>query len=99
MKLRFSTRVQLVIFAILFLQILSADANISVDVQPGSATASVGETVVFGAVVVTTGGETITGYQWFMSANSQGPFTAVGQSAALVWYNVQVTTMGYYFAK
>jgi hypothetical protein len=88
---------RLAFFLAFFLQILRADANVSVNVQPGTETVAVGENVAFGAIVVTTGGETITAYQWFMSPNSQGPFTMVGQAAALVLNNVQVTNTGYYY--
>lgn len=96
MKPRISTPLGLVFFAIFCLQIIRANA-ISVYVEPGSETASVGQTVVFGAGVTTSGGETITGYQWFMSPNSQGPFISVGQAAALVLNNVQVTNSGFYY--
>src|SRR5436190_1944593 len=84
---------------IFFLQVFDVNANISVDIQPGSRTISVGETAVFGAVVTSTGGESVSGYQWLMSPNSGGPFTQVGTAAALVLNNVQVTNSGYYFVK
>jgi hypothetical protein len=97
MYLRINIPVRLAVFVICFLQLIRADANISVNVQPGSETVAVGENVVLGAIVVTTGNETITGFQWFMSATSQGPFTSVGQSAALVLNNIQTINTGYYY--
>ena len=97
MNLRISTFARL--FVLVFLYALQAEANITVNVQPGTETVAVGENVIFGASVVTTGGETITGFQWFISANSQGPYTSIGQSAALVLNNVQTTNTGYYFVK
>ncbi|HWD91580.1 MAG TPA: putative Ig domain-containing protein, partial [Verrucomicrobiae bacterium] len=99
MKQSITTPFRLLLSLIFSLQIISAEASISVNIQPGSETVAVGENVVLGAIVVTSQGETITGYQWFMSANSQGPFISVGQSAALVLNNIQTTASGYYYAQ
>lgn len=82
---------------ILFLCAWQAGASVSVVVQPANQTVSVGEIVNFGALVTATAGEVITGYQWYMSTNNQSPYTVVGNSAALVLYNVQTTNTGYYF--
>ncbi len=90
--------VRLLFSLIFFLQIGRAEATITVQIQPASETVAVGEHVVLGAIVVTTGGEIITGYQWFTSVNSGGPFTSVGQNASLVLDNIQVTNAGYYYA-
>lgn len=98
MKSRINTPVGLVFFVIFFLQIIRANADVSVYVEPTNQTVSVGERVTFGAVVITTAGETVTGYQWFMSPNGQAPFASVGQAASLVLNNVQVTNSGYYYA-
>src|SRR5690348_7927732 len=98
MKQRISVPFGSFFFVIFFLQILRASADVTVYVQPGSETVSVGQRVVFGAIAITSGGEVITGYQWFMSPTSQGPFTSVGQAASLVLNNVQVSDAGYYYA-
>lgn len=97
MKPRISTPVGLVLCLIFFLQIIHANAEVTVYVSPGTETVSVGETVALGAVVTTTGGETVTGYQWFKSPNSQGPYTSISQAAGLVWNSVQYTNAGYYY--
>jgi hypothetical protein len=99
MKRRLSGMIRSVILSTLFFQIASASATISVSIAPGNQVVSVGETATLGAIVITTGGETVTSYQWFMSANSQGPFTQVGQAGTLPLPNVQVGNSGYYFAK
>jgi Ig-like domain-containing protein/von Willebrand factor type A domain-containing protein/putative Ig domain-containing protein len=99
MKRAICGAVRLLLFSILFLQVGRANATITVGIAPGNVTVSAGETVPFGAIVVTTGGETVTGYQWFTSTNSQGPFTLVGQASTLPLSNVQVTNSGYYFTK
>ena len=82
---------------VFLLQTWHANAGISVAIQPGDQTVSANETVTFGAVVTTTGGEIVTGYQWFTSTNNQNPYTVVGTSAALVLNNVQPGNAGYYF--
>ncbi len=89
----------LILFLTFSLPIQRARANISIEIQPGTETIAVGEHVALGAIVVTTGGESIAGYQWFMSPTSGGPFTQVAQTGALVFDNIQVTNSGYYFAK
>ncbi len=76
---------------------MSAEASVTVSILQGNQTVSVGETVDFGATVTTTAGEVITGYQWLMSTNAQGPFTVVGNSSALVLADVQTNAAGYYF--
>ena len=91
-----SCAVRIVIALICFLPVWHADASVTI-VQPANQTVSVGETVNFGATVITTAGELIKGYQWFMSATSQGPFTQVGSSAALILSNVKTNDAGYYF--
>ena len=99
MKPALTSAVRFVFVIIFFLQIGRADAIISVQVQPTNQTVSAGETALFGAVVITTGGEVVTGYQWFTSANTQGPFTQVGNASALILTNIQVSNAGYYFVK
>lgn len=91
--------VRLAIFPILFMQFLRAEASVTVSVQPGNQTVSVGETVVFGSTVTTTAGEVITGFQWLMSTNGLAPFTIVGNSGSLVLANVQTSNAGYYLVK
>jgi hypothetical protein len=91
--------VRLSLLVILFLQTGRADASITVAIQPTNQVVSVGEYPVFGAIVVTTAGETVGGYQWFMSPSSLGPFTQVGAVGTLVVPNVQITNSGYYYAK
>ena len=81
MKRAISPAVRLALLSILFLQVGRANANITVGIAPGNVTVSVGETVPFGAIVVTTAGETVTGYQWFTSPNSQGPFTQIKRNS------------------
>ncbi|MGC9943646.1 MAG: putative Ig domain-containing protein [Verrucomicrobiota bacterium] len=85
-------------FLFLSINVWQAKASISVSVQPDGETVSVGETVEFGAVVTTTAGEVVTGYQWYMSTNGQSPYTTVGDASALSLTNVQVGDTGYYFA-
>ncbi len=86
-----------IFFLIFCLQIGRAYAGISVIIQPGDQTVPVGGSVIFGAVVTTTGGEVVTGYQWFMSTNNQSPYTLVGNSAALILNDVQIGNAGYYY--
>ncbi|HEX3625827.1 MAG TPA: putative Ig domain-containing protein [Verrucomicrobiae bacterium] len=93
---RISRAVRLAIFSIFFLHLWQAKAGVSVSVQPGDQTVSVGETVVFGATVTITGGEKVTGFQWYFSANSQGPFSVVALTGALTLTNVQTSDAGYY---
>jgi hypothetical protein len=81
------------------LQIERSAATISIEIQPGTESVAVGEHVVLGAIVVTTAGEVIGSYQWFMSPTSGGPFTMIAQGGSLVLDNIQVTNSGYYFAK
>src|ERR1700678_2284136 len=90
--------IRTLIFLIFALHLGHADANVYINVQPGDQTVSVGENVVFGAVVTTTGGEVITGYTWYMSTNNQSPFTTVGTLPVLSLNDVQVSNTGYYFA-
>ncbi len=99
MKCVISRVFRLAFLGILFLQIGRANANITVSVSPGTQTLTVGDNLVYGALVVTTGGEQVTGYQWFLSANTNGPFTSVGTAAAYTIHNVQVTNTGYYYVK
>jgi hypothetical protein len=89
--------VRLVIFTIFFLQVWHAEATVTVSVQQGNRTVSVGEEVDFDASVTATAGEVITGFQWFMSTNGQGSYTLVGSSDALVLASVQTSDAGYYY--
>jgi len=89
----------LFLLTLLSLQIQSAKANISVEIQPGTQTVAVGQHVVLGAIAVTTAGETILGYQWYMSPSSGGPFTQIAQGGSLVFNSIQPTNSGYYLAK
>jgi Immunoglobulin I-set domain/von Willebrand factor type A domain/Putative Ig domain len=88
---------RLVIFSIFCLHFLRAEASVTVNVQPGGQSVSVGEDVGFGAGVTSTAGEVITGFQWWTSTNGQSPFTMVGNADALVLPNVQTSNAGYYF--
>jgi hypothetical protein len=99
MKPAIRSAVRLAILLIFSLQIGRADASVSVDIQPASQTVPAGENAVFGAIVTATAGETVTGYQWFKSTNSLGPFTEIGTGAALVLDNVQVGDTGYYYVE
>lgn len=81
------------------LQIWHADASVTINIQPGDQTVSVGDTVLLDATVITTAGEVVTGYQWIMSTNNQSPFTTVGTAGALILTNVQTSAAGYYFVK
>lgn len=99
MKLVTKGAIGVFISFIFLFQIQNAKANISVEIQPGTETVAVGEHAALGAIVVTTGGESIAGYQWFMSPTSGGPSTQIAQTGALVFDNIQVTNSGYYFAK
>lgn len=96
MPQRISLAVRWVIFSIFFLHFCHAEASVSVNIQQGDRTVSVGETVPFSATVVTTAGEVVTGFEWFMSTNGLSPFTIVGRSEALVLTNVQTSDAGYY---
>jgi hypothetical protein len=84
-------------FLIFALHLGRAAANVYINVQPGDQTVSVGENVVFDAVVTTTAGEVVTGYTWYMSTNNQSPFTTVGTLPGLSLNDVQVGNTGYYF--
>jgi von Willebrand factor type A domain/Putative Ig domain/Immunoglobulin I-set domain len=88
---------RLAIFSIIFLPVWCANASISVKIESGSQTVSVGETVALGAVVTTTAGEAVVGYQWLMSTNNQSPFIAVGNLSTLSLNNIQTTNTGYYY--
>jgi hypothetical protein len=75
-----------------------ARASVSVVIQPGDQTVSVGENAIFAALVTTTAGETVTAYQWLKSTNGVD-YSVVGSAAALQLNNVQLGDAGYYFAK
>ncbi|MGA2871004.1 MAG: putative Ig domain-containing protein, partial [Verrucomicrobiota bacterium] len=53
--------------------------------------------MALGAVVTTTAGEVVVGYQWLMSTNNQSPFIGVGNSSTLSMDNIQTTNTGYYY--
>ena len=97
MKRALTPALRLFFFLSLLLQAGIAKANITIEIQPGTETVAVGEHVVLGAIVVTTGGELITGYQWYVSATSGGPYTPTVQSSSLILDNVQVTNSAYYY--
>jgi hypothetical protein len=99
MKLAIRGVIGLFLSIICAVQIESANANITVEIQPGTENVAVGEHVVLGAIVVTTAGEVVQGYQWYTSSSSGGPFTQISQSAALVLDNIQVSNAGYYYVK
>lgn len=83
-------------FLIVLLLIERSNAIVVVNVQPGDQTVTAGQNITFAAVVTATGGETITGYQWFMSTNNLN-FTVVGSTASLVIKNVKTNAAGYYY--
>ncbi|HEV2454880.1 MAG TPA: putative Ig domain-containing protein [Verrucomicrobiae bacterium] len=93
---KITRNLRLAFISICCLQFLRAEASVTVSVQPGDQTVSVGEQVVFGSSVTTTAGEVITGFQWAMATNAQSPFNVVGNSAALVLTNVQTSNAGIY---
>ncbi len=97
MRYHTSRAVRMVFLFIFSLHIGHAWASVTINIQPGDQTLSIGENVTFGAIATATGGETITGYQWLRSTNNQSPFTTVGSSAALILNNVQTSDSGYYF--
>lgn len=86
-----------IVLPIFCLQFWHVEASVTVNVQQGNQTVSVGEEVDFGAAVTATAGEVITGFQWFMSTNGQGPYAIVGTSDALVLTSVQTSDAGYYY--
>ncbi|HTV62832.1 MAG TPA: putative Ig domain-containing protein [Verrucomicrobiae bacterium] len=89
--------IRLVFLSLLLLPLWRAQASVSVIIQPGDQTVSVGETVIFGATAIATAGEVVESYQWFMSTNNQN-FVPVADTAGLIITNVQTTNSGYYFA-
>jgi len=95
MKPQITSGIRLLLFLIL-LHLGRASANVLVTIEPGDQTVAVGENASFAAIVTTTAGETITGYQWFMSPTNQN-FTAIGTGAALLINNVQTNDAGYYY--
>lgn len=88
---------RLLLLSLLFLHLCQAQASVSVIIQPGNQTVSVGETVIFGATAIATAGEVVESYQWYMSTNNQN-FIPVTDTAGLIITNVQTTNSGYYFA-
>ncbi|HEX5398152.1 MAG TPA: putative Ig domain-containing protein [Verrucomicrobiae bacterium] len=84
-------------FCLVLLLLEHANAMVTVNVLPGNLTAPVGENVALQASVTATAGETVMSYQWFMSTNNQN-FTLVGNTATLVFKNIQTSKSGYYFA-
>ena len=99
MKRAIKGAIGLILLIFFSLQVERAQATITVEIQPGTETVAVGEHVVLGAIVVTTGGEIISAYQWFYSPTSGGPFTQIAVGGSLVFDNIQATNSGYYFAK
>jgi hypothetical protein len=99
MKLRLRLAVQLALLLLLFLYVGRANAAISVQIQPGDQNLAVNQGVVFGAIVTTSAGEAVTGYQWFTSTNGGVSYTSISLSAALVISNVQLTNAGYYYVR
>src|SRR5579859_949397 len=77
----------------------AARASVNVDVQPPSQTVLAGSSPTLTAVVTTSAGETITGYSWLKSTNTQGPFIAISgaNAATLTIVNAQPSDAGYYF--
>ncbi len=88
---------RLVILSIFYLSLWRVQASVTVTVQPGNQTVSVGETVLFGATAIATAGEVVESYEWYMSTNDQN-FNPVADTAGLILTNVQTTYSGYYFA-
>ena len=78
----------------------AARASVNVDIQPPSQTVLAGNNAALTAIVTTSAGETITGYSWLRSTNTQGPFVPVsGANAAILTItNAQPSDAGYYFA-
>jgi hypothetical protein len=99
MKLRLRLAVRLALLLMLFLHVGRANAAISVQIQPGDQNLGVNQGVVFGAIVTTSAGEAVTGYQWFTSTNGGVSYTSVSLSSALVFNNVQLTNAGYYYVR
>ena len=60
-----------------------------------------GSNAVFTASVTTSAGETITGYTWLRSTNSQGPFSAISgaNSSVLTISNAALGDTGFYFLR
>ncbi|MDR3378302.1 MAG: immunoglobulin domain-containing protein, partial [Verrucomicrobiae bacterium] len=85
-----------VLLVIVLLHFGQANASVTITLQPGDQTVAVGENAIFAAIVTTTAGETVSGYQWLMSTNNQN-FTTVGWGAALLINNAQITNAGYYY--
>jgi hypothetical protein len=90
-----STR--LLVLSFFSLLLCQAQASVSLVIQQGNQTVSVGETVVFGATAIATAGEVVESYQWFMSTNDQN-FTPVAGTAGFTIPNVQTNNSGYYYA-
>lgn len=97
MPARIRCFVRLVIFSIFCLSLWDAEASVSISVQQGNQTVSVGEEVDFSAAVIATEGEVAKSFQWFMATNEQGPFTAIGGGDALVLPDIQTSEAGYYY--
>ena len=93
LKLRFATRL---LICLILLSLGRAGAAVSVTIQPSGQTVAVGENAIFGAIVTATGGEVVTGYQWFMSPSNQN-FTVVGTGSSLQINDVQTANAGYYY--
>jgi hypothetical protein len=97
MRPHINRAIRTLIFLIFSLHSGYAHAGVTVKIQSGGQTVSVGQNVTLGAVVTTSAGETITGFQWLMSPDGQSPFTTVGNVSTLSLNNIQTTNAGYYF--
>lgn len=97
MKTPIVRAIQLALILIL-LSLGRASASVSVTIQPAGQTVAVGENAVFGAIVTATGGEVVTGYQWFMSPSNQN-FTVVSTTSSLLINDVQTTDAGYIYVE
>ena len=79
----------------------SAQAFVTVTIQPTNQVVFVGNNAIFNAQVTATAGEIVTAYTWQMSTSSSGPFTNItgATTATCTLPNVQLSDAGYYFVK
>ena len=97
-KNSFVTRVLATLVGCLALVAGSARANVTASVQPAGQVVLVGANVTLTGLVAATAGETVTGYSWRFSTNTNGPFAALpgATSSVLNFPSIQATNSGYY---
>ncbi|MEO6034024.1 MAG: immunoglobulin domain-containing protein, partial [Verrucomicrobiota bacterium] len=89
------------ILTLAFFMAQSLWASVNIFIQPQNQTVLVGSNATFTGTTTTSSGETITGYAWLRSANSQGPFNSIpgANGATFTVSNSSASDAGYYFLR